>query len=226
MKRRARQQEFGFTNWGGKRRGAGRKRTGERARVSHAKRAKLAARFPVLVTLRLRDGLRSLRTDATNAFLRSALAAGSCGSFRVIEFSIQTNHLHAIVEAGDERSLSRAMNGLATRIARGLNRLWQRAGRVFDDRYHARVLTTPRAVRTALVYVLSNGRKHGVWRASASDVYSLAPSFEGWKGGIEKGARSKPRLLERARTWLLSIGWRRHGLLDPLELPLGAEVFA
>jgi REP element-mobilizing transposase RayT len=121
MKRRARQQEFGFTNWGGKRRGAGRKRTGERARVSHSKRAKLAARFPVLVTLRLCDGLRSLRTDSTNAFLRSALAAGSNGNFRVVEFSIQRNHLHAIVEAGHERLLSRAMNGLATRIARGLN---------------------------------------------------------------------------------------------------------
>jgi hypothetical protein len=57
-------------------------------------------------------------------------------------------------------------------------------------------------------------------------VYSSAPSFEGWKGGIEKGAQSKPRLLDRARTWLLSIGWKRHGFIDPLELPLGAEVFA
>jgi hypothetical protein len=57
-------------------------------------------------------------------------------------------------------------------------------------------------------------------------VYSSAPSFEGWKGSSGKAAESRPRLLERARTWLLSIGWRRHGLIDPLELPLGAEVFA
>src|SRR6185503_18419339 len=52
MKQKAGQQSFAFTNWGGKRRGAGRKPIGHRARVSHAKRPKLAARFPVLVTLK------------------------------------------------------------------------------------------------------------------------------------------------------------------------------
>jgi hypothetical protein len=97
---------------------------------------------------------------------------------------------------------------------------------VFDDRFHARILRCPRAVRIALIYVLNNARKHGAWRAHTPDVFSLAPWFEGWKGGIEKGAESRSRLLERARTWLLSIGWRRHGLIDPLELPVVAEVWA
>src|SRR5262245_48647688 len=122
MKRRARQQEFRFTNWGGKRRGAGRKPAGDRARVSHAKREKLAARFPVLVTMRLRSGLQSLRADDTHAMIRQAFAAGSDCAFRVIEYSVQSNHLHAIVEAHDERALSRGMNGLATRGAGRLNR--------------------------------------------------------------------------------------------------------
>ena len=72
---------------------------------------------------------------------------------------------------------------------------------------------------------LQNARKHGAWRAFAPDVFSSAPRFDGWKGRTEKAAESRPRLLERARTWPLSIGWRRHGLIDPLELPLGAEVW-
>jgi len=224
MKRGARQQEFGFTNWGGKRRGAGRKPTGERARVSHAKRAKLAARFPVLVTMRLRAGLQSLRADDTHGLLKEAFVSGSNESFRVVEYSVQSNHLHAIVEANGEIALSRGMNGLTTRIARGLNRLWRRVGHVFDDRFHARILRCPRAVRIALIYVLGNARKHGAWRALAPDAYSSAPWFEGWKG-CPKAADSRLRILERARTWLLSIGWRRHGLIDPLELPVGAEVW-
>ena len=174
----------------------GRKPRGERAGASHAKRARLPARFPVLVTMKLCAGLQTLRA----------------------------NDVHALVEASDERSLSRAMNGLATRIARALNRLWERAGRVFAERYHALYLRTPRAVRNALIYVLQNGRKHGAWRAFAPDIYSSAPSFGGWRGRIEKAAVSKPGLLERARTWLLSVGWRKHGLIDPLEVPVGAEV--
>jgi REP element-mobilizing transposase RayT len=226
MKRNARQQEFAFTNWGGKRRGGGRKPTGDRARASHAKRPKLAKRFPVLVTLRLRAGLLSLRADDTHELIRQAFAAGATGTFRVIEYTVQSNHLHAIVEADDERSLSRGMNGLATRVARGINRVSRRAGRVFDDRFHARILRCPRAVRIALIYVLNNARKHGAWRARMPDVYSSGASFEGWKVGSGKGAETSPRFLERARTWLLSIGWRRHGLIDPLEVPAGAPASA
>ena len=227
MKRKARQREFGFTNWGGKRRGAGRKPKGERAGVSHAKRPKLAARFPVLVTMRLREGLLSLRADDSHALIQAAFAAGSRGDFRVIEYSVQSNHLHFVAESTDVRALARGMTGLAVRVARGLNRLWRRAGQVFADRYHARILATPRAVRTALVYVLQNARKHGAWRARRVDDYSSAKWFEGWKCGSRAGeqnpAESSPRLLARARTWLLSIGWKRHGLLDPQEVPRGTS---
>jgi REP element-mobilizing transposase RayT len=226
MKKKSRQQEFAFVNWGGKRRGAGRKPKGERAGVSHARRARLAARHPVLVTMRLRDGLRTLRAADSHVLIRTAVAAASGDGFRVVEYSAQSNHLHILAESSDHPALSRGMIGLSVRIARGLNKLWRRSGQVFADRFHARILETPRAVRTALVYVLQNARKHGAWRASAPDVYSSAPSFEGWKGGVESRAESRPRLLERARTWLLSIGWRKHGLIDPLELPVGAEVWA
>src|SRR5262245_59438547 len=182
MKTKTRQREFGFTNWGGKRRGAGRKPKGERAGVSHAKRPRLCARHPALVTLRLREGLPSLRYRAAHDVLVRAFVASSEGeSFRAVEYSVQTNHLHLIVEVSSERALSSAMNGLASRIARALNKLWRRSGRVFADRYHARALETPREVRNALAYVLLNARKHGAWLASRPDPYSSGPSFEGWR---------------------------------------------
>ena len=107
------------------------------------------------------------------------------------------------------------------RIARGLNKLWRRAASLLADRYYARILRTPRAVRTALIYVLQNARKHGAWRALMPDAYSSGREFEGWKEA-RNPAESRPRLLARARTWLLSIGWRRHGLIAPGEVPVGS----
>src|SRR5262245_20411801 len=231
MKTKLRQQEFGFNHWGGKRRGAGRKPKGERAGVSHAKRPKLSVHHPVLVTMRLRVGLPSLRADDTHGLVRRALAASSeTENFRVVEYSVQSNHLHMLVEARNEQALSRGMNSLAVRLVRGFNRLWRRVGRVFADRYHARALLTPRAVRTALVYVLQRARKHGAWIANAPDVYSSGSSFDGWRDGtrecatalrtgtvgagltrVVRDAVSSSPWLVRARTWLLSIGWRRHG---------------
>ena len=104
------------------------------------------------------------------------------------------------------------------RIVRVLNRLWKRSGSVFEDRYHARILTTPFAVRTALVYVLSNARKHGAWFGKSPDVYSSGPAFDGWRAAQDP-AESRPRLLPSPRTWLLSVGWKRHGLLGLLETP-------
>ena len=188
--------------------------------MSHAKRPKLASRYPVLVKLKLRDGLRTLRSAEEHAVVKRAFAACSeRGDMRVNEYSVLSNHLHVIAEASDERGLSRGMLSLSVRIVRGLNRLWKRAGRVFVDRYHARILTTPRAVRTALVYCIQNARKHGSWLAKMPDVFSSGPWFDGWKSLGRRSADSNPRWLARARTWLLAIGWRRHGLIDPGEAP-------
>jgi len=236
MKTKLAQQEFGFTNWGGKRRGAGRKPNGERAGVSHARRPVLASRHPVLVTMRLRAGLRSLRYNDTYALLKDAFAAATRESFRVVEYSVQSNHMHLLVEANDAKSLGRGMLGLSVRIVRGLKKLWQHVGSVFADRYHARILRTPREVRNALVYVINNARKHGAWSAAHADPYSSGTWFSGWKTSAKHAAQSETslpsasgtasspavsssRFLARARTWLLSLGWQRHGLLDPFESP-------
>ena len=218
MKKKARQSEFKFVNLGGKRRGAGRKPKGARAGVSHAARPKLKARYPVLVTMRLVEGLPGLRFDDSHELIQRALLESTRPDFRVIEYSLQSNHLHLLVEAEDEQELARGMIGLSVRLARRINKLWRRKGKLFADRYHSRILRTPSEVRFALVYVLQNARKHGAWIARCADVYSSGPQFEGWR---EKGAVSFRRQ-ERPRTWLLSVGWRRLGLIGLLELPRGA----
>jgi hypothetical protein len=95
-KGRARQTEFGFANWGGRREGAGRKPKGERAGVPHERRAALAARFPVHVTLKVVHGVPSLRRKETVAALRRAFGATRFGT-RVVHDSVQTNHVHLLV---------------------------------------------------------------------------------------------------------------------------------
>jgi len=147
---------------GGTRAGAGRKPKGDRALVPHDTRARVTRHTPVLVTTRLLAGLPNLRRERTLVLMRATLAAGADRfGFRLIEYSIQSNHLYFIAEAQDEIALARGMKGLLVRVAKALNRAWERTGRVGGDRYHARVLKTPREVRNALVYVLQNAQKHG-----------------------------------------------------------------
>jgi hypothetical protein len=107
------------------------------------------------------------------------------------------------------------MQGLGVRIARALNRLWRRQGKVLADRYHAHVLSCPRAVRTALAYVLHNARKHKAI-AAGLDAFSSAAWFDGWLGGAPdvRTAIEQPGWLLQARSWLLARGWRLGGLLE------------
>ena len=135
--------------------------------------------------------------------------------FRIVHFSVQSNHVHLLCEALDRSELARAIQSLAVRIAKRLNRLWQRAGQLFADRYHDRILRTPREVRNALAYVLNNAVHHGVRLAEGEpDPFSSGCWFEGWRGRV-RAIEHPPDPLSRARTWLLSIGWSRHG---PIEL--------
>lgn len=134
---------------------------------------------------------------------------------RIVHFSVQSNHVHLIVEAQDEGALARAMKGLLVRCARRLNALWGRTGALVDGAYHARALASPREVRNALVYVLQNARKHGIGLAGP-DPCSSAASFDGWR---EPRAADPAFPLPRARTWLLAIGWKRHGPISIRESP-------
>jgi hypothetical protein len=153
--------------------------------------------------------------------------------FRLAHYSIQGNHLHAIVEAENTDALGRGMMSVGIRFARAVNRAMGRKGRVLEDRYHVSVLATPRQVRNAIRYVLLNARRHAAkrWRSKSLsgpvrlDPASSARWFEGWRPGIAReeaalafGLRATPAV-SRARTWLLRVGWRIHGLLDPSDVP-------
>ena len=136
---------FRHRNWGGTRKGAGRKpKNGIAAGVKHEPREPMAARYPAHVTMKLRGGLPKLRRRAEHAALRGAFTKGKERfGFRLVHYVVMNDHMHFVVEAASRDSLRRGVQGLAIRIARALNRLWARKGRVFADRFHDRVLKTP-----------------------------------------------------------------------------------
>lgn len=181
------------------------------------------------MTLRVRAGIPSLRlVPIVREIERSFSAACARPGFRLVHYSLLSNHAHLIVEARDREALGRGMKAIAGRIARAVNRVARRSGKVFADRYHLRVLPTPREVHHALRYVLLNARRHAAAAGAAlSRVVRLDPAssarwFDGWRrtppSACEAGP-SRRRPVARSRTWLLTIGWRRYGLLDPADVP-------
>src|SRR5262245_55161484 len=159
--RAPRQLELHIPQRGGKRRNAGRPRLASRPQVAHVKRARVRAAHPVQVTMRVCDGLPSLReAESWRAIVRAFRAARERADFRVVHYSVMTNHLHRTVEADGPPAFSAGMRSLTTRLAMRINRAVGHRGRVFDHRYHSRELASPREVLLSLQYVLLNFRKH------------------------------------------------------------------
>jgi REP element-mobilizing transposase RayT len=191
----------------------------------------------VHVTLRAKPGLPSLRSRRVIGLLQGVLISQArrayAARFQIVHFSVQDNHVHLIVEAADHEALRAGISGFSIAFARRLNMMMGRKGKVWDDRWHGRALTSPREVRNALVYVFANNAKHGSRHVGDGiiDIFSSAPRFDGWKRPIaftsdthdllDETGKPWPRLrwLEvRPRTWLLARGWRKHGLIDPREV--------
>jgi len=176
---------------------------------------------PALVTLKVKAGLPSLRRRALVAQLEQSIAAlRSRTHFRVVEYSIQSNHAHFVIEAENAHELGRGMKALGARFARAVNRAFASRGAVLRDRYHLRILRTPREVRNALAYVLLNIRKHRAQRGLATpprvDSASSGRWFGGWAGDVLLSR--DPPVVSRARSWLLRIGWQRRGRIQLAEL--------
>jgi hypothetical protein len=88
-------------------------------------------------------------------------------------------------------------------------------------------------VRHALAYVLLNARRHlaklgrRLPGTAEIDPASSGRWFDGWShaphalraSGVACRPSADPSCVALSRTWLLHTGWRRHGLIDPAEVP-------
>ena len=230
------QQSFEFKTWGGKRKGAGRPPKGGRSSEPHKARVRFSCTTRAHVTLRVVAPVPTLRRPAAYHAIRHALyAVVGRSDFRIVHLSIERDHLHLIVEADDHLALAGGIRTFESSAAQRLNRVaslatgTRRRGKVFNDRYHVRLITSPTQARNTLSYVLNNFRWHGQDRGMETmfwdvDYYSSGPSFDGWAeldhSPFLVQTPDYPRLsVCRPRTWLLRTGWRQAGPISMRSIP-------
>jgi putative transposase len=222
------------------------------AGMPHEKRPALKAHEPIHITIRVDEVVGRLRTrDAYMAIREAAIVVLQRDDFRIVHLSIEGTHIHLLVEAENRRALSCGMRAFEGSAAKHLNAAFSKAGgwwerkraarlghampqrrkgRVFSDRYHETVITSPRQARHALAYVLNNWRRHREDRGERArgwliDPFATGWAFDGWKERADTPFAFKVRETYKAipvwlpKTWLLREGWRRHGLIGLREVP-------
>ena len=91
---------------------------------------------PQLVTLRLRDGLPSLRErGAWRVVVRTMKRFRGRFAVRVVHYSVLRNHLHLITEGRDRESFARGIKALGVRLAKQLNKYFDRRGALLASRH-------------------------------------------------------------------------------------------
>jgi putative transposase len=199
---------------GGKRKNAGRKCVRGLSPVARVPRAKLDVNHPVHVNWRVLPHVWNVRSRrGFRVMLRACAAAGGRFGMRISHFSVMERHVHLIVEADGKAALTRGMQGLGIRLAKGLNKLMGRHGDVFADRYHAHALGSPQETRNAIDYVLNNARIHAERKGKrgpcGADEYAVGPvqlhdERALWRRLCDAG----PPVSEPVG-WLLREGWKR-----------------
>jgi REP element-mobilizing transposase RayT len=213
---------------GGKRRGAGRKPKGARAGARHGARPEFKPYHGLHVVMRVAPAVGSLRRRKMYRAVREAtITAAQREQFRIVHISLQRTHVHMLVEADHREALARGMQSFQISAARNINTalgdgVRRRRGKVFADRYHVEVITTPTRAHHAIGYILGNWRKHkedqhGVASTWLVDPFSTAILFPDWKELQDKALMwpiretYDPMIVFRPRTWLLAEGWKRGG---------------
>jgi REP element-mobilizing transposase RayT len=219
---------------GGRRNGAGRtsnRAKGLRTRVPHRAREKITRHTPLHVTLRIEAGVGWLRRrDCYRAVRRAMVTAQArLETFRICHVSIQANHVHLIVEANDRAALTSGMTGFLVSAAKRLNAAigrrtgTRRRGRVFADRYHTELLTSPTQTRNAIAYVINNWRHHREDRGSQLllDPYATGATFDGFREHRQPlpWPDEDPLPIAFPTSFLLREAWRRDGLLSARQIP-------
>jgi REP element-mobilizing transposase RayT len=167
------QMDLKFRTWGGKRRKSGRKRIHSKG-VAHRVREKVTRRTPLHINFKYRAFIRNKQCLA---LLKKAILNSRKHGLRILQFSLQSNHIHLIVEAESNEVLTKGMRSLCVTFAMGLDK-----GRVQVERYHLHVLKGIREARNAIHYVLFNKQKHERSTSSKIDEYT---SLLGMERGLE-----------------------------------------
>lgn len=148
---------------GGRRPGSGRRRIHSKG-VGHRRRERVSGKVPMHINFKYKAFIRNKQCMK---LLKRAIVNARSHGLRIVQFSLQSNHVHLIVESESNAIVTKGMRSLTVTMAKGLHK-----GRVQLERYHLHVLRSVRETKNAVRYVVFNQQNHEKGTYSKVDEYS------------------------------------------------------
>jgi hypothetical protein len=169
----------------------------------------VSSKTPLHVNFKYRTFIRNKNSLK---LLKKAIQNARSHGLKVLHYSLETNHVHLILEVASNAILTKGMRSLTVTMAKGLG-----LGRVQVERYHLHVLRSIREVKHAIHYVLFNKQRHEKRKYSTIDQYSSLLLMENALTLIKKFAQEKKvtlkiekgeaLFLDKEESFLAKRGW-------------------
>lgn len=138
-------------SWGGRRPGSGRKRIHSPG-VAHRRRDKITSRTPAHVNFKYSI---QIKNKEFLPILKRGILNSRKKGLRILHYSVQSNHIHFIIEADNNEILSNGMRSLTVTLVKGIDK-----GKIQLDYYHLHILRSRMETWNAVRYVVFNEQKH------------------------------------------------------------------
>lgn len=139
--------------------------------------------WPHHIYLRGNNRRRLFSTDADRLMwlgdLERALEASGCFMH---QHTIMDNHVHMIVTPPAEDSLAKLMKRACQRYAQQRNEQRDGSGKLFEERYHSKVIESERQLMATTLYNDANAFRAGMIEQPLEHVWSTGPHHAGRMG--------------------------------------------
>ncbi|MEA9355221.1 transposase [Bacteriovorax sp. PP10] len=128
--------------------------------IRHTKRFRLKKPSSLHLTIKVRENKADIQNKRILKALHNAIRRARLKGLKIVHYTLEYNHVHLLVESMDNKILHKGMQAFGITIAKAINKIKRTKGAVYKNRYHLRVIDSPRQLKNVLHYIFSNGIKH------------------------------------------------------------------
>lgn len=128
--------------------------------IRHVRRLRLKKASSLHLTIKVRENKADIQSKRILKALHHAIKRARLKGLKVVHYTLEYNHLHLLVESVDNKTLHKGMQSFGITIAKAINKIKRTKGSVYKNRYHLKLISSPRQLRNVLHYIFNNGVKH------------------------------------------------------------------
>jgi REP element-mobilizing transposase RayT len=128
--------------------------------IRHTRRFRLKKPSSLHLTIKVKENKADIQNKRILKTLHYAIRRARLKGLKIVHYTLEYNHVHLLVESVDNKILHKGMQAFGITIAKAINKIKRTKGAVYKNRYHLRVIDSPRQLKNVLHYIFSNGVKH------------------------------------------------------------------